>query len=67
MKVVQIKLRNQKSTLITWVDYRDDLKIGNFITLKEFKRGIRWRIEEIYPGVHEADEFDWHRKWSNNI
>lgn len=69
MKIIQVFLRNPKGpeTLTTWVDVRPTLKVGNLITLKDFKPDQQWLVDAIYPGEHEAKDFDWHRKWDNNI
>lgn len=27
----------------------------------------RWLVIKLYDKVHDAKDFDWHRKWDNNI
>lgn len=66
MKIVQVRLKNGSEQLMTWVEFRPDLKAGAFITLKDFKPEITWRVAEVYPGEHDAADFDFHRKWDNN-
>jgi len=68
MKVIQVRLMNEnKETFTTWVDVRPNLKQGSLITLKDFKPDTKWTVVDLYPTVHESTEFDWHRKWDNNI
>lgn len=65
--IVQVKLKNtHNEVMTTWVDTRPDLKLGCWITLKEFKPSIRWQVIELYGAVHDAKDFDFHRKWDNN-
>lgn len=69
MKIVQVKLENLDypgETLTTWVDVRPGLQEGALVTLKG-QPGMEWVVKEYYGKEHEADEFDWHRKWDNNI
>ena len=67
MKIVQVKLAYRKEILTTWVDKRPGLAVGSYITLKDLKPSQKWLVSEIYEGEHEASDFDWHRKWDNNI
>lgn len=68
MKIIQVKLRNNlNETLTTWVDVRPDLKLGSYITLKDFKPEVRWQVTHMYKIVRDSKDFDWHRKWTNNI
>ena len=71
MKIVQVKLTAKGSqgleVLTTWVENHVDLEVGKFIALKDFKPEQKWLVTEIYSSVHDASEFDWHRKWDNNI
>lgn len=56
---------NRKMT--TWLDKRDNLKQGVQVTLLPDK-DVLWNVDRIYEGPeHTADDFDWHRKWDNNI
>ncbi len=69
MKIVQVKLENldqSGETLTTWVDSRNGLKEGAFVTLKDYPNK-RWVIVELYNKEHDAKDFEWHRKWDNNI
>lgn len=68
MKIVQVRLRSHtgNETLTTWVDYRPELKVGTYITLKEFKPETLWCVMDVYGKVHDAADFDFHRKWDNN-
>ena len=52
--------------MITWVNKRPDLKVGSDIYLTD-KPKVKWHVTDIYPGEQEAQAFDWHRKWTNNI
>lgn len=66
--IVQVKLRNKYSeTLTTWVDKRPTLLLGARVKLKDFKPDTWWIVEALYPQIHDAKDFDWHRKWDNNI
>lgn len=74
MNIVQVDLvavgkrqdgLKEKRLMTTWVNDRPDLKVGIDIELKNVE-GL-WRVNKIYSGVRESAEFDWHRKWSNNI
>lgn len=68
MKIVQVELKTlMGEKLTTWVDKRPDLKEGVFITLKDFKPEIEWRVEKVYDDEHDSQDFNWHRKWDNNI
>lgn len=59
MKVIQARLQQNNAYLTTWIDYRKDLKIGCFITLKG-EKGL-WEVIELYH-VKEKDTIhtDWH-------
>lgn len=68
MKIVQVDLRSDKGEILTtWVDNRTDLKEGVYITLKDFKTDTKWRVVKVYSFEHDSKDFDWHRKWDNNI
>lgn len=70
MTIVQVTLENDYGErLTTWVDKRPDLHIGSKVQLKDFKPEVWWKVEAIYDYDHQhhASDFDWHRKWSNNI
>lgn len=68
MKIVQVQLKSDNGeTLVTWLDSRKGLKEGVYVTLKDFKPDTKWEVVNLYPGEHESSEFDWHRKWDNNI
>lgn len=68
MKIVQVHLKNINGNehLTTWVDVKPGLKHGAVITLKDYP-DIKWVVAEYYPQEHDSSEFDWHRKWDNNI
>lgn len=67
MKVIQASLKAPGGeTMTTWLDVRPDLKHGVDIELKDMP-GTRWKVVKLYDGEHEATDFDWHRKWDNNI
>lgn len=69
--IIQVALsRNiadgRRELMTTWVDVRKDLKQGAIISLKNAKG--KWRVDYLYQdGIYEATDFDWHRKWDNNI
>jgi len=66
--IVQVMLRSEHSEVMTtWLDARPNLKKGAVITLKDFMPNTKWLVIELYPKVHDAKDFDWHRKWDNNI
>lgn len=68
MKIRQAYLRNEHGEVMTtWLDDRPDLKEGCFVTLKDFKPDTKWEVIHLYYNAHEAKDFDWHRKWDNNI
>ena len=69
--IVQVYLVHQidpshSRTMTTWVNKHPALKEGVDICLTK-QPNIKWRVIRIYPVVHESTEFDWHRKWDNNI
>lgn len=70
-KIIQVSLRNDNSPeelLTTWVDKRPGLKEGMKIRLKDHERPEEWwRVETIYHLERDGQDFDWHRKWTNNI
>jgi hypothetical protein len=68
-KIVQVVLKNKMNeSLITWVDVRPGLVIGNYVTLKDLKPDTKWQILAVFSDIEqEANAFDWHRKWDNNI
>lgn len=53
-------------TMTTWLDKKKGLAKGAKITLKDSPK-IIWTVKELYTSEHENAEFDWHRKWDNNI
>lgn len=56
----------RRELMTTWVDMRKDLKRGAIISLKSLKG--KWKVESMYDdSIHDATDFDWHRKWDNNI
>lgn len=66
--IVQVDLlTKQGEKMTTWVDKRPDLKEGVWITLKDFKSDTKWCVMKLYNQEHTSTEFDWHRKWDNNI
>lgn len=68
--VVQVKLLNINHTgeqLTTWVDRKPGLKVGSRIKLKDFKPEDQWDVIELWDMERKAKDFDWHRKWTNNI
>lgn len=69
MNIIQVDLETGvdggKAQMTTWVNDRPDLKPGVFIELKAVE-GV-WEVKKIYNDIHTANEFDWHRKWDNNI
>lgn len=69
MKIQQATLRSVdgNETLTTWLDVQPKLALGANISLKEYGTDKRWIVEALYPAVHDATDFDWHRKWDNNI
>lgn len=69
MKIVQVELASPVTheRLTTWVDNRPDLKEGALISLKDFQPDTVWAVVKLYDKIHEARDFDWHRKWDNNI
>lgn len=68
MTIIQVKLKSSNEILTTWVDKRVGLKVGTIITLKNWPESDkRWEIIELWNNEHESTDFDWHRKWDNNI
>lgn len=71
MNIVQVDLEESlpgiktKRQMTTWVNDRPDLKPGVIIELKSVD-GF-WTVKKVYNDLHTSDEFDWHRKWDNNI
>ena len=70
MKIVQVDLRHEYTngealTMTTWLDMRPDLKVGVSVSLKDISPA-EWRVVKLYDAVHEAADFDFHRKWDNN-
>lgn len=69
-KIRQCQLRSKEGheILVTWLEVGPKLKVGADISLKDFSDPTkRWIVEHIYDPEAEAHEFDWHRKWTNNI
>jgi hypothetical protein len=65
--IVQVYLKNSlDETLTTWVDVRPDLKIGSYITLKDFKPDVRWKVIAVFDTELESKSLEFHRKWDNN-
>jgi hypothetical protein len=59
MKLLQVKLESEKSTIITYVDTRKVFKIGNKITLKEYGTRL-WDVVEIYGEIDSSKiNTDW--------
>lgn len=68
MKIKQAYLRSEHGEVMTtWLDDGPKLQLGAKIKLKDFKPDTWWIVDKLYPDIREADEFDWHRKWDNNI
>jgi hypothetical protein len=69
MKIRQAFLRSVDGheTLTTWLDIQPKLVKGANISLKEYGPDKRWIVEELYDDVRDVADFDWHRKWDNNI
>lgn len=71
MNIIQVDLHRELpqntgiAKMTTWVENRPDLKVGVVINLKD-KIGD-WTVDRVYDNAHSASEFDWHRKWDNNI
>lgn len=68
--IVQVNLsrihpNNRKETLTTWLDKAPKLKEGASVRFKGETE--YWTVDKIYKSEHVAKEFDWHRKWDNNI
>lgn len=53
-------------TMTTWLDKKPGLAKGAVIIIKDIPK-IKWIVKELYRTEHESSEFDWHRKWDNNI
>lgn len=71
MKIVQVELRHETEkgetyTMTTWLDKRPDLVEGVVIDIKDVGSIYGWHVTRIYPQEHEAQDFDFHRKWDNN-
>lgn len=64
--LVGISEDGEKLTMTTWLDVQPKLKQGARIRLKDMP-GIVWEVRELYDDEREASDFDWHRKWDNNI
>jgi hypothetical protein len=69
--IVQVDLRSIEGakTMTTWLNYNDKLKLNSVISLKDYyPYGTEWRIVRVYhEQIMEGRDFDWHRKWTNNI
>ncbi len=70
MKIVQASLtgttpNHEVLKMTTWLDVRPDLKEGVVITLKGFEK-VQWYVDKLYDGLHDAADFEFHRKWDNN-
>lgn len=68
MKIKQAFLRSEHNEVMTtWLDTGPKLQPGAIIRLKDFKPDTKWTVEQLYDDEREASDFDWHRKWDNNI
>jgi len=54
-------------TMNTLLNDRPDLKVGVYLTLKDYKPEGLWKVISLSDKTHEAADFEWHKKWSNNI
>ena len=68
MKIQQAYLRSEHNEVMTtWLDVQPKLKLGAFITLKDFNDPeTKWEVIFLFDDVREATDFDFHRKWDNN-
>lgn len=68
MKIRQVYIRSENNEVMTtWLDDSPKLVPGAVITLKDFKQATKWTVMEVYNDQREAQDFEWHRKWDNNI
>ena len=63
--LVATTIDGEKITMTTWLDIQPALKEGAVVTLKDFPH-VKWRVLELYAAEHDAQDFDFHRKWDNN-
>lgn len=66
IKQAILKNINGNETLTTWLDVRPGLKTGAIVSLKDFKPGEKWVVQELFEQEHDARDFDFHRRWTNN-
>jgi hypothetical protein len=67
MKVRQAYIRSEEGgVMTTFLDDRPDLKVGSIISLKDYKPEIKWIVEFLSEHLHDASDFEFHRKWDNN-
>lgn len=68
--LVQCELRSDDRIMITWLDMKKPIKIGDKITLKQSSVGFttdmhrEWTVESIGQPTPAKDI---HHEWSNNI
>lgn len=69
MNIVQCNLKqptpNGTRMMTTWLEKRKGVEVGSLISLKDVEG--KWEIAHIYDMEHGDNEFNWHRKWTNNI
>lgn len=65
--IVQCELSSGDKRMVTWLDKSPSLKEGVLITLKDYETDEDWKVVKIYSYVGSARDFDWQRKWTNNI
>lgn len=69
MTIIQADLRAKTEAgyrlMTTWLENTKDVKVGSLISLKDVPG--KWEIMRVYDKEHDAQEFNWHRKWDNNI
>lgn len=71
MKIVQVDLYHQIDSsharkMTTWLDKVPGVEKGAEIKLKDIPK-VTWTITQVYGMEHDVQEFEWHRKWTNNI
>lgn len=59
----------EQCQMTTWLDKHPKLCVGALITLKDYEPDTVWLVTNVYdsPITHYSADFDWHRKWDNNI
>ena len=67
-ELVQCQIRSQKGAMQTvWLPVRDDLKVGNSVTLKDsLDPEELWKLEFVGRQTLERQDLNKNRKWEND-